>query len=268
MTITIKVGGLFTGIGAHHSALTRIMGEREDICFEVVFQCEFDEKTALAYDTMHGKTLNLGDVTKVHDIGGDLQVDILFWTPPCQDISLAGHGKGNDENSGTRSSLAFEVPRILSNTGERERPRYLVFEEVPTMLSQKYVDNFKIIRDRLTALGYCHSYGIMNASDYGVAQSRRRCFMISKLNGPAPRLPKPMPLNKCLKDYLEPEPVAKRYYLSAEQVSKFIYDNEKHESKGNGFRFRLTRERECAKAITTKAGQRGTDTFLEVCTDE
>lgn len=264
---SIRVGGLFTGIGAHHSAVRRIMDERQDVTFEVVFQCEFDQKTALAYDTMHGETLNLGDVTRVKDIGGDLQVDILFWTPPCQDISLAGQGRGNDENSGTRSSLAFEVPRILSNTPERERPKYLIFEEVPMMLSQKFVSNFKTIRDRLTALGYCHSYGIMNASDYGVAQSRRRCFMISKLGAPAPRLPKPMPLTKCLKDYLEPEPVAKRYYLSSEQVSKFLYDNEKNKSKGNCFKFRITKEEEIARAITTKAGQRPVDTYLEVGSD-
>ena len=118
---TLRVGGMFSGIGAHHSAIDRIMTDRDDIRFDVIFQCEFEPKTAKAYDVMHGTTKNLGDVCGVHDIGGDLAVDILYWTPPCQDISLAGKLKGNAEGSGTRSALAYEVPRILAATPERER---------------------------------------------------------------------------------------------------------------------------------------------------
>ena len=240
---TIRVGGMFSGIGAHHSALSRIMAERPEVKFDVIFQCEFDPKTAKAYDTIHGPTMNLGDVTTVHDIGGELAVDILYWTPPCQDISLAGKLAGNAEGSGTRSALAYEVPRILANTPERERPRYLVFEEVPMMISSKFIGTFKDILARLTALGYRHSYGIMNAADYGVAQSRKRCFMISKLGGPAPPLPKPIPLTKCLRDYLEPEPVAPRYYLSEERLKGLIWSNQKEADACRGYRFE-PRERE------------------------
>ena len=93
----------------------------------ILFQCEFDTKTAKAYDTIHGETRNLGDVCNVHDIGGELAVDILYWTPPCQDISLAGKLAGNAEGSGTRSALAYEVPRILANTSERERGRNISY---------------------------------------------------------------------------------------------------------------------------------------------
>ena len=258
----LRVGGFFSGIGAHHSAIDRIAASRPDIQFEVVFQCEFDPKTALAYDVMHGTTRNLGDVTTVRDIGGDLAVDILYWTPPCQDISLAGRGAGNARGSGTRSALAFEVPRILSATPERERPRYLVFEEVPMMISAKYMASFKEILDELTVLGYQHQYGIMNAADHGVAQSRRRCFMISKLGGPAPKLPAPIPLTKCLRDYLEPEPVADHYYLSEERLKGLVWSNEKEEAKGRNFRFApLERERE-AHTILSKAGSRKTDNYL------
>lgn len=233
----IRVGGFFSGIGAHHSAIDRIHRDRTDIDFEVVFQCEFNPRTSMAYDLMHGPTRNLGDITQVHDIGGDLAVDILYWTPPCQDISLAGQGAGNDPGSGTRSALAFEVPRILEATPERERPRYLVFEEVPMMISSKYIGNFKSLLKMLSALGYQHQYGIMNAADYGVAQSRKRCFMISKLGSPAPPLPKPVPLKKCLRDYLEPEPVADCYYLSEERLKGLVYSNEKEVLAGNNFRF-------------------------------
>ena len=266
MTRTIRIGGMFSGIGAHHSAADRIAKARPDLDIRVVFQCEFDPKTARAYDVMHGETLNLGDVTQVHDIGGELAVDILYWTPPCQDISLAGKGAGNSEGSGTRSSLAFEVPRILANTRERERPKYLVFEEVPMMISSKYIDNFKVLLARLTELGYRHQYGIMNAADYGVAQSRKRCFMISKRGGPAPRLPTPIPLDKCLRDYLEPEPVAPCYYLSEDRLKGLVWSNQKEEAAGRGFRFAPTDGGGTAHSITSHAGGRKTDNFVRTRT--
>ena len=76
--MTIRIGGFFSGIGAHHSAADRL-----GIDYRMVFQCEFDPPTARAYDTLHGETRNLGDITQVHDIGGENQVDVLFWTPPC-----------------------------------------------------------------------------------------------------------------------------------------------------------------------------------------
>ena len=260
---TLRVGGFFTGIGAHHSALERIMASRPDIRFDVIFQCEFEPKTAKAYDVIHGETRNLGDVCGVDNIGGELAVDLLYWTPPCQDISLAGKMAGNKEGSGTRSALVYEVPRILAATPERERPKYLVFEEVPMMISTKFMATFKDVLARLTALGYQHTYGIMNAADYGVAQSRKRCFMISKLGGPAPPLPKPIPLTKCLRDYLEPEPVADHYYLSEERLKGLIWSNQKEQDAGRGFKFEpVTGERERARSITGKAGQRKTDNFV------
>lgn len=258
----IRVGGFFSGIGAHHSAIERITHYREDIDFDVIFQCEWDPKTSLAYDTIHGKTLNLGDITQVEDIGGDLAVDILYWTPPCQDISLAGKLAGNKEGSETRSSLAFEVPRILKATPIADRPKYLVFEEVPMMISKSFFKNFKVILKKLEELGYRNNYGIMNAADYGVAQSRERCFMISKLGATPPDLPRPIPLNKRLKDYLESEPVDDCYYLSEERIKGLIWSNQKEECAGRGFRFQPTDGGGVAHTISTHAGGRKTDNFI------
>lgn len=257
--MTIRVGGLFTGIGAHHSALDRL-----GIDYEVVFQGEVDERTALAYDTIHGPTRNLGDVTMVHDLGGENKVDILFWTPPCQDISNAGKMAGNAKGSGTRSSLAYEVPRILANTGERERPRYLVMEEVKMMVSKKFIANFNDLLGELSALGYRHTWAVLNATDYGVAQARERVFVISKLNGAPPAMPRPRPLEKCLRDYLEPEPVDPSYYLSEDRLKGLIWSNEKEAASGNNFRFAPTDGGGEAHTITSRAGQRKTDNFVLV----
>ena len=123
------------------------------------------------------------------------------------------------------------------------------------MISAKYMASFKEILDELTVLGYQHQYGIMNAADYGVAQSRKRCFMISKLGGPAPKLPAPIPLTKCLRDYLEPEPVADHYYLSEERLKGLVWSNEKEEAKGRNFRFEpVERERERRTRSSARQG--------------
>ena len=133
------------------------------------------------------------------------------------------------------------------------------------MISDKFIGNFNLLLAELTALGYRHRYGILNAADCGVAQSRRRCFVISKLNGTPPGLPKPIPLDKCLRDYLEPEPVAPEYYLSEERLKGLVWSNQKEEEKGYGYRFEaVTEERERAHTITSHAGSRKTDNFLKV----
>lgn len=258
---TIRVGGFFSGIGSHISACERLKDRAK---FEYIFQCEWDQRTAEASDVLHGAIPNLGDITAVHDIGGELRVDILYWTPPCQDISNAGQMAGNAKGSGTRSSLAYEVPRILANTPERERPKYLVMEEVPMMVSKKFKANFDALLGELTALGYQHEWGILNAADCGVAQSRKRCFVISKLGGPAPKLPEPIPLTTRLRDYLEPEPVAPEYYLSEERLKGLVWMNEKNAAKGVGYRFEPKGGDIIAKTITTREGTREYCNFLEV----
>lgn len=137
------------------------------------------------------------------------------------------------------------MPRILANTPEDQRPKYLVMEEVPMMISDKFRKNFDLLLAELTALGYRHRYGILNAADCGVAQNRKRCFCISKLGATPPDLPKPIPLDKRLRDYLEPEPVAPEYYLSEDRLKGLIWSNQKEEEKGYGYRFEaVTEERE------------------------
>ena len=255
--MTIRIGGFFSGIGAHHSAADRL-----GIDYRMVFQCEFDPPTARAYDTLHGETRNLGDITQVHDIGGENQVDVLFFTPPCQDISAAGRGAGNAKGSGTRSSLAFEVPRILRDTEESERPKYLVMEEVPMMVSKKFKANFDELMDELTAIGYQHTWKILNACDYGVAQNRKRLFVISKLNGKPPEMPKPIPLTKCMRDYLEPEPVDERYYLSQDRLKGLIWSSERERDRGRGFCWNPQHGERKASCINCHDGNRKTGNYV------
>lgn len=85
-----------------------------------------------------------------------------------------------------------------------------------------------------------------------MAQSRRRCFVISKLGGTPPDLPRPIPLDKCLRDYLEPEPVDPSYYLSEDRLKGLIWSNQKEEEKGYGYRFEPLTERERERHIPSQ----------------
>ena len=112
-------------------------------------------------------------------------IDILTYSFPCQDLSNVGafHGynKGIDKESGSRSSLLWQVGRILSDmkaVGTR-LPRFLLMENVPTLLSKRHFFNFSTwIRD-LRELGYISNYYELNASSFGLPQNRPRLLMIS-----------------------------------------------------------------------------------------
>lgn len=132
------------------------------------------------------------------------------------------------------------------------------------MVSKKFIGNFEELMGELSELGYQHTWGVMNAADYGVAQSRKRLFVISKLGGVPPELPKPFPLTKCLRDYLEPEPVDPSYYLSEDRIKGLVWSNQKEEEAGNNFRFQPTTGGGTACTVTSRAGQRKTDNFLQV----
>lgn len=123
--------------------------------------------------------------------GRDLpgNIDILTYSFPCQDLSNVGafHGynKGIDKDSGTRSSLLWQVGRILSEMNEANiaLPRILLMENVPTLLSKRHFANFTTWICDLRELGYVSKYYQLNASSFGLPQNRPRLLMISVFVG-------------------------------------------------------------------------------------
>ncbi len=112
-------------------------------------------------------------------------IDILTYSFPCQDLSNVGafHGyrKGIDKDSGSRSSLLWQVGRILKEMkdGGKTLPRYLLLENVPTLLSERHKGNFDTWISDLEDIGYISKYYQLNASDFGLPQNRPRLLMIS-----------------------------------------------------------------------------------------
>lgn len=135
------------------------------------------------------RTNNLVDVSKITGEVMPKNTDLLTYSFPCQDLSNVGafHGynKGIDKDSGSRSSLLWQVGRILGEMKScgKQLPRYLVMENVPTLLSERHITNFKQWINELSDLGYVSKYTPVNARNYGIPQNRPRLLMISVFVG-------------------------------------------------------------------------------------
>lgn len=167
---------------------------------------------------------NIGSITRIHPL--DLKITepdkycyIMTYSFPCQDLSVAGKQKGMAKGSGTRSGLLWEVERLLSEC--RELPQVLFMENVPQVHSQANMLDFQKWIDFLESKGYSNYWQDLNAKDYGVAQNRDRCFMVSLLGEWNYKFPQPIPLEKTMKNYLEDE-VDEKYYINTEKVQKLI----------------------------------------------
>ena len=220
----LKVLELFSGTGCQVQALKNIGIE----C--VSTQCEIDKYAVNTYNQLHGETPNLGDISKikVEDLQ-EGQFDLITYSSPCQDFSVAGLGRGGDKGSGTRSSLLFECEKII----RKVRPKYLLFENVKNLLSEKHVHNFMEWLKILEEMGYCSYYDVLNAKDFGIPQNRERIFCVSILGKHVPYVfPQKQPLKLRLKDMLEDRP-DERYYLKKEIVDKFKFNNNSTENKLN-----------------------------------
>ena len=132
---------------------------------------------------------NLVDVSKVHGSKLPENIDVLTYSFPCQDLSNVGafHGynKGIDKDSGSRSSLLWQVGRILKEMKDENKqlPRFLLLENVPTLLAPRHRDNFEIWINDLKTLGYESKYFQLNASSFGLPQNRPRLLMVSVFVG-------------------------------------------------------------------------------------
>lgn len=116
---------------------------------------------------------NWGDMTKYKE-WPDADVDLLCGGTPCQSFSVAGLRKGLDD---PRGNLMLTFGAIAG----RYRPRWLVWENVPGVLSSNGGRDFGAFLGMLGELGYGVAYRILDAQYFGVAQRRRRVFVVGYL---------------------------------------------------------------------------------------
>ncbi len=110
-------------------------------------------------------------------------VDLLTYSFPCQDLSVAGsiHGFNKGINEETRSGLLLEVEKTLDNLVEKGKnlPNVLLLENVANLVSSRHRGSFDIWLNKLKSLGYSTSWGVLDSGKYGTLQKRRRVFAIS-----------------------------------------------------------------------------------------
>lgn len=213
----LKVFELFAGYGSQSLALKRF-----NIPFESVGYCEIDKYAIQAYKALHGDHIkNYGDITKVN-VDELPDMNLLTYSFPCQDISVAGKQKGLSKDSGTRSSLLWECHRII----KAKRPEYLMMENVKNLVGKQNMPDFQAWLDTLAMLGYNNYWKIVNAKHCGVPQNRERVFCVSirqDVDDGLFRFEEPFDNGIRLKHILETD-VDEKYYLSDEIVKRFVCD--------------------------------------------
>lgn len=252
----LKVGTFFSGIGAPEKAL-----KRNGIDIDIQFFCEVDKYAIESYCLIHDEDVskNVGDISKLK--GKDLPYcDFWFGGFPCQDISLAGQGKGFDMASESRSSLGWEMIRLLGEV--EKKPKYVIFENVAAITFKTHAPILKLFKEDMKALGYSIFDKLLNAKNYGSPQNRNRYFLVCILGEYSFVFPKKQKLKLKLLDVLE-DNVDESFYLSDKMLEFFQENSKKQKENGNGFKFEPLDGDSIAKSITTRAGSRMDDNFVK-----
>jgi DNA (cytosine-5)-methyltransferase 1 len=120
------------------------------------------------------QTPNLGDMTKFKEWTNVSDVDVLVGGTPCQSFSVAGLRKGLDDPRGNLMLTYLAIAK-------RYRPNWLVWENVPGVLSSNGGRDFGSFLGGLAECGYGFAYRVLDAQFFGVAQRRRRVFVVGYL---------------------------------------------------------------------------------------
>lgn len=162
----LSIGSCFSGIGGLELGLEWTGG------FETKWQIEMDE---YATRVLEKHWPNVKRYSDIRDVVRPEPVDLICGGFPCQDVSLAGKRAGLE---GKRSTLWGEMFRLVCEV----RPKWVVAENVPGLLSSDNGQFFgNILRD-LASTGYDAEWGVLSACECGAPHRRRRVFLLAYSN--------------------------------------------------------------------------------------
>ena len=224
--------------------------------FKTLDVIEIDKYPIASYNAIYNTNIEPKSIVDYYPKKEELgEVDLIWNSSPCQDISLAGKQAGAIEGSGTRSSLIYEVIRIAKEL----KPKYMIWENVKNLLSKKHKPILDDYINKLNNLGYLSYYKVLNSKDYGIPQNRERIFVVSirKDLNQSFSFPAPQILKKKMKDMLEDE-VDSKYYLSHKMID-YISSTGTSNFKNKDSRINL----DIARPITTIPNKRaGTTNYI------
>ena len=167
----MKYVSLFSGIEAASVAWDGLGWE--PLCF-----AELDDFPSAVLAERFPDVPNVGDVTKVKWRKYRGKCDLVVGGSPCQSFSVAGKREGLQGESG----LMFEYIRAVREI----RPRWFLWENVPGALSSEGGEAFRQLLSEMDKLGYGLAWRVLDAQFFGVAQRRRRIFLVGRLGACPP----------------------------------------------------------------------------------
>jgi DNA (cytosine-5)-methyltransferase 1 len=186
----VNVGSLFTGIGGLDLGLARAGLRHEFLCESDPWRRSilrrrfpgvrtYEDVRKVATSSSQGRLRALGGGGGLADAGrarprgedGDARLGLLAGGFPCTDVSVAGRRGGL---AGAGSGLFFEFARVA----EALRPRWLLVENVPGLLSSNGGRDFGVVLGTLADLGYGLAWRTLDSRYFGVPQRRRRLFVV------------------------------------------------------------------------------------------
>jgi DNA (cytosine-5)-methyltransferase 3A len=225
----------------------------KDIGFQFDYYTSEIDKHAVAQSKLNfPDSIQLGDVTKWRDWDIDWSnIDLIGAGSPCQGFSFAGKQLAFDD---PRSALFFVFVEILEHCKKHNSNVKFLLENVK--MKKEY---------ELVITKYLNVAPIEINAALVSAQNRRRLFWTNIANEPYGLfgdmqciIPQPKDKGILLKDVLESE-VDEKYYLSDKMIKGFIKHTEKHQAKGNGFRFDIKTEQDKSNCVTSRCHKMGVD---------
>ncbi|MDR1772332.1 MAG: DNA cytosine methyltransferase [Hungatella sp.] len=138
--------------------------------FDIVFANEYDKTIWDTYRKNHSSPLDTRDIRQIQSSEVP-DCDGIIGGPPCQSWSEAGALKGIED---ARGQLFFDYIRILRD----KQPKFFLAENVVGMLSSRHQQAVENIKHQFINAGYDLSVTLINVSDYGIPQDRKRVFYI------------------------------------------------------------------------------------------
>jgi len=191
---TVRVIDLFAGLGGIRLGFEQGF-KKAGFYTECVFSSEIKRHAITAYKGYFGEEEIYGDITKIPN-SEIPDFDFLLAGFPCQPFSSAGKGLGFSD---TRGTLFFEIERIL----REKHPYGFLLENVEGLVNHDNGNTLAVILDHLRKLGYAVNWALLDSQYFGLAQSRKRVYIVGVSGSEKVSLDDFAPKTACFGDIME-----------------------------------------------------------------
>jgi len=262
----IKSIDLFAGVGGLRIGLEKAL-KKLGLKHDCVLYSEINKHCQKTYEKNFSPTKLIEDIKSVKDI--EFQIpnhDILLAGFPCQPFSQAGVSLRNSLNrkhgfdDKDQGNLFFNILKIL----EKKKPRMFLLENVQNLVSHNKGETIKKILNLLRKTYYVPEPEILDARDFGLAQRRRRVFIVGFLSDNNKKFHYPKTVRKKLevKDFLDNK-VDASFTISDKLWKGHINRKKRNKDNGKGFGYKLTYPSDkCTNTISSRYYKDGSECLI------